>query len=55
MKVKILYNESEDIQLKEVLIEELKLLPQDLLDNLVLSRERPSHATITVRKVHILY
>lgn len=42
-------------QLKDALKEEWRRLPQELLDNLVLSMERRCQATITVRGGHIPY
>ena len=50
-----LYPPENTQQLKQMLIEEWALLPQELLDNLVLSMERRCEATIAVRGGHIPY
>ncbi|GFX31370.1 transposable element Tc1 transposase [Trichonephila clavipes] len=42
-------------KLKQMLIEELTLLLQELLDNLALRTERQSKATIAIRGGHIPY
>ncbi|GFX48277.1 transposable element Tcb2 transposase [Trichonephila clavipes] len=50
-----LYHLENTQQLKQMLIEEWVLLPQDMLHQLVLSMRRRCEATIAVKGGHILY
>ncbi|GFV80820.1 transposable element Tcb2 transposase [Trichonephila clavipes] len=48
-----LYHPENTVQLKQMLIEEWALLPQEMLHQLVLSMRRRCEATIGVREGHI--
>ncbi|GFV44324.1 transposable element Tcb2 transposase [Trichonephila clavipes] len=50
-----LHHQENTQQLKQMLIEEWTLLPQEMLHQLVLSRQRRCKATIAVRGGHIPY